>query len=253
MSSTLASTLWLSGPSADAVLLGTLLGKYRWRQFPAFTCAIAVDAVWVTSLFFIDPSTRSHTYTYAFISGSVLSFILQIAILVEVARHVLRQPYKWSRGALKLLAVFGVLGAIAALSATLVANRADISKWPAILDDIQLFSGLLTCEVVIAISLSAGQLGLPLRSHVLAIGQGLAAWSLLAGAVYGLETVIHPKEFAFQLMEVFRALIYPFTVLYWTVSLWHEEPARRPISPALRKYIVALHDQVQYDLGKVGH
>jgi hypothetical protein len=50
-----------------------------------------------------------------------------------------------------------------------------------------------------------------------------------------------------------RSIAYLGTLGYWSVALWREEPARKPISPALRKYIVALHDQVNYDLGKTGY
>lgn len=253
MSPILASALWISGPAADGLLIGTIVFKKRWQRFPGFTSFVAFDAIWVTSLFLINSSAVGSAYKLAYFSGSVVSFFLQIAILFEVARHVLKQPDKWSAGAIFRLSLFGAVGAVCALIATSFIKGGKLTSWPILLDDMQIFSGLITCELIIAISLAAGQLGLPLRSHVLAIGQGLAAWSLLAAAAFGLELLVGDHGRLYVYIDVFRALIYPLTVLYWTVSLWHEEPARKPISPALRKYIVALNDQVQYDLGKVGH
>ncbi len=253
MLSTLASVLWLTSPVLDILLLGSILQKKRWKQFPIFSTAICIDAVIQISLFLIDPSASGETYRNAYRSASVISFVTQLAILVEIARAVLRQPNRWNAGALHRLWAFGFIGGLFAMFTTWIVNSERVFGWPVVVDDMQIFSGLATCELVIAVSLAAGQLGLPIRSHVLAIGQGLAAWALLSVSIYGIETFVNIHSSAYQGLEILRALLYPLTVLYWTVSLWYEEPARRPISPALRKYIVALHDQVQYDLGKAGH
>ena len=253
MLSTLASVLWLTSPTLDILLLGAILQKRRWKQFPIFSVAIGVDALLQISLFLVDPSASGELYRNAYRCGSVISFATQLAILVEITKAVLRQPNHWNTGALYRFWSFGLIGILFALFTTWIVNSDKAFGWPVAVDDMQIFSGLVTCELVIAISLVAGQLGLPIRSHVLAIGQGLAAWALLAVSIYGIEAFVNVHGPVYADLEVVRALLYPLTVLYWTVSLWYEEPARRPISPAFRKYIVALHDQVQYDLGKAGH
>ena len=165
---------------------------------------------------------------------------------------MLRQPDRWNASALRLLWIFGCVGALFAAFTTWIISDGKVFSWSLVTDDMQVFSSLVLCETVIAISLAAGQLGLPIKSHVLAIGQGFAAWSLLTASMYGIESFVNANGLIYQKLELARALLYPMTVLYWTVSLWYEEPARRPISPAMRKYIVAIHDQVHYDLGKVG-
>ena len=100
--------------------------------------------------------------------------------------------------------------------------------------------------------LAASHTGLAWKNHVMAVGQGLMFWALLTVSIEDIGAYIDPQGKSAGIYYA-RVLIYLVTVTYWTVSLWREEPARKPISPALRKYIVALHDQVQYDLGKVGH
>ena len=99
---------------------------------------------------------------------------------------------------------------------------------------------------------AASEVGLPWKSHVMAVGQGLMVWALLTVTSEGMDAFLDPSGSSIA-AYYFRGLVYLGTVSYWTVSLWREEPARQPISPALRKYIVALHDRVQYDLGKAGH
>ncbi len=250
MPSTLTSVLWLTSPILDILLLGSILQKKRWKQFPIFSVAIGIDAIIQVSLFLIDPSASGETYRNAYRCASVISFVTQLAILIEIAKAVLRQPNRWNAGALHRLWAFGFAGGLFALLTTWIVSNGKVFGWAVAVDDMQIFSGLATCELVIAVSLAAGQLGLPIRSHVLAIGQGLAAWALLAVSIYGVETFVSMVSPIYQGLEILRALLYPLTVLYWTVSLWYEEPARRPISPAMHKYIVAIHDQVQYDLGK---
>ncbi len=253
MLSTLATSLWLIAPGLDIFLFVVMLHKGRWKAFPALSVFVVVDAVSGIILFLIDPRGHGKLYQNAFNISSVLSFITQLYILVEIARAVLKQPNHWNATALKRLWAFGFLGVLFAAFTTLIVNSGRAFSWSLAIDDLQIFSSLAICEIVIAISLAAGQLGLPIRSHVLSIGQGFAAWSLLIASVYGLESLVNVHGLAYQGLETFRTLLYPLTVLYWTVSLWYEEPARKPISPAWRKYIVALHDQVQYDLGKAGH
>ena len=87
----------------------------------------------------------------------------------------------------------------------------------------------------------------------MAIGQGLMIWSLVGASVDGFAIYLGPHSPYYSALYYVRSINYLVVVGYWTVSLWYEEPARKPISPALRKYIVALHERVQYDLGKAGH
>jgi hypothetical protein len=78
-------------------------------------------------------------------------------------------------------------------------------------------------------------------------------WALLLVVVEGLGPYLNYHNAIYDKLYYIRSITYLCTLGYWSVTLWREEPARKPISPALRKYIVALHDQVHYDLGKTGH
>jgi len=251
MLSTLATSLWLSSLGLDTLLVAVVLYKGRWKTFPSFAFLIVFDIIFNVGLYLIDSRGHGQLYQNAFNIASLFSLLVQLCVLVEIARAVLQQSDRWSVGALRSLWTFGTVGGLFAIVTTLIANSSRTFGWSVAIDDMQIFSSLAICEIVIAISLAANQLGLPIRSHVLSIGQGFAAWSLLIASIYGLESFVNVHGPVYRGLEIARALIYPLTVLYWTVSLWYEEPARKPISPAMRKYIVAIHDQVHYDLGKV--
>ena len=147
----------------------------------------------------------------------------------------------------------GAAGAIIAFFATFLLEPTGLIGGQALEARADMFTGLLTCEIVIAMMLSAGETGLLWRNHVMAIGTGLMFWALATVLLEGLVAYFGPQYRYYEELYYLRALVYIGTVTYWTVSLWRTEPERRPISPALRKYVVALHERVQYDLGKVGN
>ncbi len=78
-------------------------------------------------------------------------------------------------------------------------------------------------------------------------------WALIFATLQGLAAYLGPHNLYYGTLYYLRSANYLVVLTYWTVSLWRDEPARRPISPALRKYVIALNERVQYDLGKVGH
>ncbi len=115
------------------------------------------------------------------------------------------------------------------------------------------FTSLVACGLVTALFTQANNLGLPWRSHAIAIGGGLMFWTLVAASIDGFQAYLDPRRAYDDAVGYLRVADYLLVLGYWCVSLWHNEPARRPISPALQKYVLALQERVHYDLGKVGH
>lgn len=242
-----------SGPVAEAILLFVLAYKDRWRTFPAFSLMIATDLLFTaTSNVAYDEGWRV-VFGRLYVASQVVSLLLQIAVLLELARRVLKPTGAWSSGVKKPFYTIVCAGALLALTSSLFVSPGNIHGFRLFQLRSDIFTELLTCEIVIAMMLSANQVGLAWRNHVIAIGQGLIAWALLTALTDGLGVYLKSQNSFSPVFYYVRSFVYLGTVLYWTVALWHEEPARKPISPALRKYIVALNDRVQYDLEKAGH
>ncbi len=240
-----------SGPAANAALVACLLYKKRWVKFPAFF-ALGLSGL-VFSLFQVLASSASiHTRYTVYYVDDVVSILLQLAVIVEIMLNVFKPNGKWVPEARRAFFIASVIGAAAAFGASFLLSPASVSHDFLLQLRVDTFTGLVTCEAVIAMMLAASHTGLPWKSHVMAVGQGLMFWALLTVSIEDIGAYFDPQGKSDGIYYA-RLLIYLVTVAYWTVSLWREEPARKPISPALRKYIVALHDQVQYDLGKVGH
>ena len=246
-------SLVFSGPILDVALCFTMFFKRRWSSYPALFLFVAIDLVASVVLYLASPTGTTPLYTRLYVGFDVLSFVLQLSILFEVARAVLKPAGVWIKEAFKPLVLTACFGALVALGASIFLHPNSVHGPESIQLRAEIFTGLLSCELVIAMMLSASEVGLPWRSHVMAIGQGLMLWSLIATTVEGTSAYIGTYSPYYQWLYYLRSVNYIVVVAYWTVSLWRNEPARRPISPALRKYVIALNERVQYDLGKAGH
>jgi hypothetical protein len=98
-------------------------------------------------------------------------------------------------------------------------------------------------------SMTANRLGLGWRSHVMALGQGLTAWTgamVVSNAMQSYFGHVHYVDF-----DRIRIIAYTGATLWIGIQLWKPEPQRQPLSEDLQKYILALHRRVEYDLRRL--
>ena len=238
---------------ASGTLLLLVLIKGRYRSFPAFTSLIAVYlAIEILSDILYGRVTSSG-YKVFFVFAVGAGFAAQMAVVWEIARAVIRPAGKWAPKARAFLWQFSIAGIAASFAACLLVQPQQISGGGLDILRLDLFTALVTTQAVIAMLAASGRLGLGWGNHVMAIGQGMMVLTLTTAATETIGIFLAGSPIYLQSSYYLRGILYLATIVYWSVALWHEEPVRKPISPALRKYIVALHDQVQYDLGKVRH
>jgi hypothetical protein len=238
-----------SGPLGDAFLLGILGVRGRWKLFPAFSLLIAFDLVSTI----LNVATNLSSGLIAYSVYDAICIFLQIAVIFELLRHVLPRDSRLAIRGRKIFINISGLGLFCAGFASLLFNPPRMHGVALYQMKLDLFASLLVCETVISIMLAAQQVGLGWRNHLIAIAQGLMVWALLLVLIEGVGPYFNLHNAIYDKLYYIRSITYLGTLGYWSVALWREEPARKPISPALRKYIVALHDQVHYDLGKTGH
>jgi hypothetical protein len=73
---------------------------------------------------------------------------------------------------------------------------------------------------------------------------------VVAILVDGLHSFFGSQRY-FGELEQARTFAYLMALGYWSVQFWLEEPARQPISPQLRAYILDLHQKIKNDLDTV--
>ncbi|HEY0785900.1 MAG TPA: hypothetical protein VGD62_08500 [Acidobacteriaceae bacterium] len=243
---------WLADSGAEVALLFVILRKGRWREFPAFTILTAFPLLSSMILLPMQLLHAERWYDYVYWAYSGLNVLIQFLVVAELARIVLRPTGTWVRDSRRQFIIGALAGSLAAFAfAYLVAPP---TSGPLLGLELrgELFTSLVTCELLICILLASNKLGLAWKNHVMAISVGLTVWALLAIVTDSIHSYYGPRHF-YWAAEYFKELAELGALGYWSVQLWHEEPARQPISPELLKYIVALHHRVHYDLGEAGH
>ncbi len=245
---TFDNTLWAASLIGNVALVFVLFFRGGRREFPTFTFFIGFGAARTVLLFFVLRYGTRHGYFLAYWITGCVDYVMQIALIFEIARDALRPTGTWVRDARIAFLAWGVSGLIgAAVIATQIGapQSKGLNLWDV---RVTVFTSLLTCVLFIAMSAAANRLGLQQRNHVVAIGQGIAIWAFIS-LMEELGHVILGWNRDFVILVHARMLIYLLVLVYWIAAFWRSREIRAPLSPEMTAYLVALHRRVQYDLG----
>lgn len=231
----------------DVALFAILINRRRWREFPVFTAFVGFETLLIPVGYAIAQFGYHSSYVWFYWTSAVIEFALQLGIVFEIARIVLRPTGSWVRDARKQFLLWGAAGILfAAVLPWLVTPPAD-----SLLGRLEvrgnLFAGLVFCELIAVVTRTSKSLGLGWRNHVMALGNGWTVWVVVAILVEGLHCNFGTQHYYKELDDA-KVIVYLIVLAYWTVQFWLEEPVRQPISPELRAYIEALHHRIKNNL-----
>src|ERR1700744_4793133 len=103
----MARVLWAAGFIEHAALLLVLLVQRRWKTFPVFTVLIGFNAFRTMLLFAIYTYGSDQMYKIVYWSASFLDLALQVAIVFEIARVVLKPTGTWVVDARNMFLLLG--------------------------------------------------------------------------------------------------------------------------------------------------
>jgi hypothetical protein len=242
--------LWAAGFIADAVLLAVLLYRRRWSVFPVFTSFIAFEITETVLTYFVLRSGASSLYDQIYWYTDAIDFLLQLGVIWEIVRIVLRPTGTWLQDARGHFLVWGAAGILfAAALPMLVSPPAGVWQWRLEIR-LTLFSSLVVCELFAVLTRTSKSLGLGWRNHVMALGNGWTLWSVSASLTQGLQCFFGTHRY-FRTLEEAMGVVSIAVTAYWIVQFWLDEPARQPISPEFQAYIEALHQRLKNDLDTV--
>lgn len=240
---TAVQVLWTLTFAAHLVLLVVLLGRDRARRFPWFTTAIALVALRLVTSRLLYGRMPQLTMSAIFVVLAVLSSIVGLLVVVELARRAFsRAPRRaWMVWALILLAIGGSVLAL-------------WGKWPAfktlavntpiaLLGVMQLFAqkagmlvDVLTVALGLLVVLFGRRYGAGWRSHAQQIVIGLSTASIGQMAIQAIWQII-AKTAAPHSMEEYQrvvglreklfnanSVVYIVVLIWWIVCLWIDEP-----------------------------
>jgi hypothetical protein len=245
--SALDYVLWMAGFLGEAVLFLVLIYRRRWREFPIFTMYMGFETVLSPVEYALFQNGCSSWYARVYWSSVLIEFVLQLGVVFEIARIVMRPTGTWVRDAKKQFILWSAAGILFAAALPFLVTPPAATLLERLEVRGNLFTSLVVCELIAVVTRTSKSLGLGWRNHVMALGNGWTAWALVAILVGGLHSYFGAERYFGELEHV-RMFAYLATLGYWIVQFWIEEPARQPISPELRAYIEDLHRRVKNNL-----
>ena len=242
--------LWAGFFLGDAALFSILLYRSRSREFSVFTTLVGMGAASEVARFTIFLYGSHLWYARVYWSYYFLDFVLQLGVVWEIARIVMRPTGSWLRDARRQFILGGAAGVLLAAALSWMLSPPTSNHFDLLVARCDLFLNLVVCELFVVMLLTAKRLGLGFRNHVFSLVVGWSGWVIVATMVDLLQSY-YSSNHIFDLMDNLGKSAYLAALVYWMIQFWLEEPARQEISPELRDYILALHNQVKNDLDRV--
>lgn len=243
--------LWVSCFIGNIALFSTLIYRRRCKGFPIFTMFIGFGIALTVALFSIYANDSRLWYARVYYTGDIFEFALQLGVIWEVARIVMRPTGSWLRDARKQFILVGTTGILlAAALAWMLSPRAS-TLLVRLERRSDLFTDLVFCELFILMLLTAKNLGLGYRNHVFALVNGWSGWVIVAILVDLAQSYLGTPPFlhAFDNMKGFAYLA---ALVYWIIQFWADEPPRQPLPPEFEAYLLALHERIKKDVDTMG-
>lgn len=223
----LEDTFWVSGFLGHLTLMAVLIIRGRWRTSPVFAGLIGYELLESICLFLVSRHGTQYEYFVAYWLCAALDYILQLALLAEIATGLCRRNGIWigtARSGILRWALFGIVFATALSFTVAPASITGLDLW-----DLRatLFTSLLTCQLLVGVSMTGNRLRLQRGNHTMALGQGLALWAAVA-VLADVCKIATGWRHDFPVFDQVRMVVYLADLLFWMVAFWR--PAREVAS-----------------------
>jgi hypothetical protein len=230
-----------------------LFTRRRARSFPAFTAYVAENIVTTIVLYIVLNHFSLGTYRMWFWLLGLLDEVLQLLVVYELAVHVFRPTGVWARDVNKTFIRVVCASVVVALLLTWLADpTAHLSLQIFILRS-NFFSAALMSELFAGMVVLSATAGLPWRTHVARIAQGLGTYSMVCVALDIIVNYVNANRHPHLLADFadLQTSTYFVCEVFWIVMLWQKAPAPRELPESMRMQIYSLQKRVEYDLIKI--
>jgi hypothetical protein len=209
--------IFAAGLLAHLLLLGVLFKRKRVARFPWFTLLIIFYVVRSVGLVAALRVSGHPAPLFASMIIDLTDVLLQCAVLAELSWNSLQPLGGIRRFTVPLLLV---------ASGIVIVNRLappGHTTLRTVLVLMHFLLSVLMVEWAIVLAFLLRSLRLSWRSHVAVISFGFGVYSaaLLAGGGY-FTTGREMRDYVF--FSYFRIIVYLLIVVFWSISLWFEEP-----------------------------
>lgn len=240
---------WVASSVGHIILLALLFRRRRYQDFSAFTALILFSVVRSLVLLIVYRSYNSSFFN-AYWALAGVDEALGLAIVYQVASMVFRPAGAWARDVRTALWVTVAFSLAIAVLLTYFAAPATFAPVQSLIVKGKFFTATLMMELFVGVMALSARVGIPWRSHVMHICQGLgfyAAFCVILDTTitcYG----IHSGSRLYQELSHLRIVGYLISLLYWIVMLFRKAPEGQRMPPSLRRQLGALQQQLDADL-----
>src|ERR1700691_980930 len=233
---------WAAGFYSHIVLLLVLGTRRRASEFPFFTTLIASNVLRTATLYLIIHHGTKHEYFYTYWSLAAVDMTLQFCVVYEMASHVFRPLGGWAPDVRKSI-VWLLIGSITIASALTCLAKPDTQIWVrSIVIRGNFFSSALMSELFVGMIALSVTVGLPWKTHVARISQGLGIYSIIgvlteAGHNY---FGVNRNTQMYTTLSHFRMSAYLCCVAFWIVMLSKDARQTRKLPESLRGQLILL-------------
>ncbi len=175
--------VWAATFFGHILVLLVLFARRRARSFPAFTTYVAENIVTTAVLYFVFNNLSFSTYRYSYWSLGILDEFLQLLVFYELAVHVFCPTGVWARDVRGTIMGIVCVSGVVAFLLTWLANPTARLPIQAFILRSNFFSAALMSELFVGTIVLSATAGLPWKTHVARIAQGLGAYSVFCVAM----------------------------------------------------------------------
>ena len=245
--------LWLAGLLGNVALLAALWGRGRMAAFPVFTTWIAANVVRTVALFFVHRFGSKDAYFYAYWTLAIIDVAMQFGVLYEAALRIFRPRGQWAPGVRANFLWIAGLSVAAGAVLTSLGSPPAANLLKAILIRGNFLSSVLMSELFVAMIVLSATMGLPWRTHVARIAQGLGAYSLFGIVTEAMHTyfgLAHGPT-AYTVLSRIRMAAYLSCLGFWIVTLARDAPEERQLPPEMELQLLLLQNRASALLSRL--
>src|SRR5580698_1077715 len=170
---------WAVGFGEHLILLFVLAIRRRFRTFPLFTAFIFSNLARTIALYFVSVYGTKASYFYTFWSLGILDTVLQLSVVYEMYSHTFRPLGAWARD-LRGAFVWLLTGSIVVAAGLTWLSAPHARLWmQVVVIKGNFFSSAWMSELFVGMVVLAVRAGLPWKTHVARISQGLGVYSII--------------------------------------------------------------------------
>jgi hypothetical protein len=244
---------WAAGLGAHLILLAVLLMRRRFMVFPIFTAFVLSNIGRTVALGLVEIYGTKASYFYTYWSLAILDAVLQLVVVYEMYSLTFRPLGTWARD-LRGALVWLVIGSIVTAAGLTWLATPHARLWmQVVVIKGTFFSSACMSELFVGMVVLAVRAGLPWRTHVARISQGLGIYSIIdvlieAGHSY---LGVSRNTQTYTMLSHFRISAYLVCAAYWIVMLWRNEPRSRKLPEHFHGHLIHLQTMVDSDLERI--